>query len=712
MAKKKKKKTKSAAKPARPKEQRLEDKLFGYVKKERWGEFVTLFVRQWSRATQTAAAEHWDQAVYNLLARTLFQEQDLRTLEVVLQTLDQAGALSGENERCVAVAKGALSLSQGEGDPEALRQLPRTLPPPFAALRDRLEPILETDHDSPLQEYMSGRRTKARKGEKHFSLIAKLALIFAELQQQGFNPDSITPLTTFRNLFAELHRYLEQSSGGSEPIFRDASVLAEWLRDMKRHPWKHRDVRGEMAFLSQQKFSFSRHPFVIRLLHTAIARGAEVFGGQWALGLGAALQKQYPSLVSVLPEHVEAQIEAWSKALFKERADSLDGKTFVRVLDKLLSHPVWTQRERFVLLLSKLIIINASSNNLFESEYFLFRFHMEIGREAKNLLALSSETFLEAQQIYQDLFPETGKPNQQLLGIWENTLDSLPVMTKSEAYFKVVHHLAGLDLPGSTILHLLSLDLEHNPSSEDHTLLQEISEHRGPMGLSPEEVSTVVGQVQDHPYLTRVMHCWAKCLEPSSQQRVVEGLLLQAFERALDHDDPEDDYLFGSDDEENPWLAFSKDLLKWFLEVVDPRFPLLGLMRLTVNTPGKNLPTPRNAKQAKVFLEDLPPPDYLMKMILWMMSWPKTAHKDRFLKELILKIAGHFTATHSWGTLVNQIYAWDQAQLAPLLWEVWEELGLFAELEDDPDFAEAREDLSLLIQPWLRKKKGKRKPRN
>ena len=183
MARKKKKKASGGAKSGQNKSQRLEGKLNGYWKKGQWGEFLTLYVRQWDRARQTSAAEHWDPAVYHLLHRTLFQEQDLATLEVVLQTLDQAKGLSEENRACLQVARAALSVSKGELSRHDFQNLPDSLPAPFTALRDKLGAILEEPPKSPLQEYISGRRSRARKGEKHYALIARLSRNFQILQE-------------------------------------------------------------------------------------------------------------------------------------------------------------------------------------------------------------------------------------------------------------------------------------------------------------------------------------------------------------------------------------------------------------------------------------------------------------------------------------------------------------------------------------------------
>ncbi len=708
MAKKKKKKASAGAQPKANKSQRLEGKLNGYWKKEQWGEFITLYVRQWDRACQTTAAENWDSAVYKLLQRTLFQEQDLSTLAVVLQTLDQAKTLSKENEKCIQVARAALSLSRGELAKDPVQEPPRDLPAPFAALRDKLEAIQGSPPESPLQEYITGRRSKARKGEKHYALIARLARNYQKLQEQHFQPNSITQLSNWRKLFVDLDRYLKDNLAFSGTLFQDAAILAEWIREMHKEPHRCRNAASFLAFLKQRKFTFSSHPFVIRLLHTVIGIGSGQFGPQWSLRLRASLQERYPSLVSDLPEHTEAQIKVWNKCLFQERAKDFDAKLLSRMLDKLMDAEVWSKRERLVLYLAQLTIVNAASRMLFQDDYYILRLNpLELAREAKPLLSLSVKACIEGQTIYHQLYPDTQKPQGLFLKSFEDTLDNVPLIECSDLLFKAVSYLIDLDLPGDTVLHLLHLAFEvHSPGSKN-PIQEFIVQRKYPLRLRPEEISATVQDVKDNPHLLKIFSVWIKCLEPASLQALTESLLLEKFEQACSYDPDEDEdflpaTLFGP---QHPWFDLPKDLLERSLQIVDPGFPLLGLIRLSVQGSDRDRsPMPKNAKQAKDFLETLPPCDVLMKMIFWMLSWPSTPYKNQFLHTLILKIKEHLSNSRAWFLLATEIRDCRQRNLASMLFESWENLDFFAALQDSDDFRKAQEHLRPMVRSASSKK--------
>ncbi len=714
MAKKKKKKPGAGAKSGKNKGQRLEDKLKGYWKKGQWGEFITLYVRQWERACQTHAAEHWDPAVYNLLHRTLFQEQDLATLVVVLQTLDQAKKLSEENRACLQVARATLSASRGELYQEDLHQLPESLPAPFATLKKKLAAIVEAPPKSPLPEYLSGRRSKARKGEKQYALLARLYHTFQKLQEQDFQPESITQLTNWGKLFFELDQYLKANLGYSGTVFQDAAILADWIRDMRKAPHRSRNPGAVAAFLKQRKFSYSAHPFVIRLLETAIGIGSGEYGRQWAIELRASLQNRYPALLSNMPESTEAQMEVWNTCLFQERGRGFDAKLLSRMLDKLLEAEVWSRRERLILHLAQLTIVNAAGRMLFQNEYALFRLnHLELAREAKLLLSLSVQACIEGQRMYQELYPDTKKPLGLILELFEDSLDTVPLVESSELLFKAVRSLIDLELPGTTVLHLLNLAFEVQVMGKKNPIQEFIVQKKAPISLRPEEISAAVQDVKDHPHLFKLFRVWTKCLEPDSLQALTETLLLEKFEQACVYDPDEEDFLsvslFG---QQHPWFDIPKDLLEQARNIVDPDFPLLGLISLSVQSSDRDRsPMPKGAKQARAFLENPPPNDVLMKMILWMLSWHSTPYKNQFLHTLILKIKEHITTSKAWLRLAEEIRENRQRKLASMLWDSWDELDFFADLHSTEDFREARDHLRPMVQRSSRKQPKKQPAR-
>lgn len=124
MAKSKKSRKKKQA-ASDSKHAKLESKLFGYWKKGSWGELVTLYLRHWDRVIQTRAAHLWDPAVFNLLLRTTFEDQDFTLLQNLHNELNASYVLSEPNRKCLRVIEILLSVEQGRANPIPCPKMPR-----------------------------------------------------------------------------------------------------------------------------------------------------------------------------------------------------------------------------------------------------------------------------------------------------------------------------------------------------------------------------------------------------------------------------------------------------------------------------------------------------------------------------------------------------------------------------------------------------------
>ena len=212
--------------PGKTSLQKLESRLFGYWKKAAWGEFVTLFQRHWSRAQNTQAAAYWQAAVFNLLVHTLFSSQDITLLHNLVHKDLDPQTLSEENARCLQVASAFCAVYFGTTEAQTALSLPSEVPPPFQRLAAALQETSLSGHSN-LSEYVQGKRTKARKGEKHLALAARVEHQFNALRQQGFWPESIQPLTQLRKSINELTQSVRDNLGISSPALNNMAVLAE-----------------------------------------------------------------------------------------------------------------------------------------------------------------------------------------------------------------------------------------------------------------------------------------------------------------------------------------------------------------------------------------------------------------------------------------------------------------------------------------------------
>ena len=663
--------------------EKLETTLLGYWSKGLFGEFVTLFLRRADRAQKTGAASLFDSAVFNLLLYALFEARDFSLLDGLLPSLQQNADLSQETLAGLRVAEAARDLSRGEASLEQLRSLPEQLPAPFQELREHLASIPERAESSALSEYLDGKRSKARKGEKHLAQAGRFAQQLRELNRLPIRECSTTPFTQLRNKLREVQDRSAEASGRESRVLRDAAVLADLIRELKASPAKLRKPEQVRFFLRRSGFSFSAHPFVRRLWETGFAVGSQLQGPAWATSIRLDLRSLQEGMLSALPEHTERQLQTRDRMAHLEHKRAAKGLFSDIALP--LKEPVWSRRERVVLLFALLMRQLDVSRELFEQLSSPMQASLkQLEKSQKQSARQGCEAVLELLPLLQELQPGQNDTATKVLETWCFASMPLPMNDESKRLSDIAQALAGFDAPPTLWLFLLLKGGEIYARADKDPLLAVVHNAASPIRLDEEAVSRAAKLLWASSEPSRVLERWSRCLEASSGSALAEKVLLNTFEEALD---PEDEDFFLNLD---PWLTMPPELMERLCTMAGEHFALRGLAELTLQKRDRSTPLPGSEKEAAIFLEHPPPAETLYSMLLWMLGFKPTRASDRFLEELMRQTAPYATKEHGWTRLAEALRGHGSAKLASSVWQLWQELGLFADGPHKNDLEQAK----------------------
>ena len=710
MAKKKSKKNKKTPKPkSGGQSPRLESKLLGYWKKGHCGEFVTLFARHWGQARKTAAAHYWDRAVFNALTRALFDDQDFTLLAELLNTLETVPELSAESRACGQMCRAMLDLVHGKASPSRLRGLPRDLPQPFADLRDRVAAMCLDSGSSPLTDYVLGYRKKARKGEKTLSLAARASAKVQELNWMVQPLEDPSMYTQIRKMFKDLNESFAQGMGWSSPVLADAEALAELMREVMLRPWSMQQPCQLSSFLRFRGFSFTEHDFTLDFLESILSQGRTVLGPSWEQNMRLCLAQDFPRLLSPLPEEAKRQLEAVTR--LKDKAcPSSQPYSMPAWLKQLLNEDVWSFRERFFLHLTLLTAHRQLSRDLaFDLGQPCDLSLEERAAQLIGLIQHSTENLLALLDLQKDIFPRDMAPVENALQAWEECLEPLPLdLDPAAPLNRLTRRLAKLPLSAARFLFLLAKSTDTLSSQKLTSIIEHIRQNKPELQLTEIDFPRAF-ELLDMAYKPKkVFQSWQAFLSSKDQRRLAERYLMHLFARASSDENLS---LAFSLDDICPWCDLPIDLFKHLLKSVNRDFALRGLMELTITMAPVSPPMPQKAAQARPLLDQLPPPQTLSPMLLWMLTWPQNSYSAAFYEQLIRNAADHITERQGWKGLAQAVSRFQLKDLAARIWDLWTELGLFDRSDTDQSFDDARELLRPLARAGTWKGRGRPKGR-
>jgi len=201
--------------------------------------------------------------------------------------------------------------------------------------------------------------------------------------------------------------------------------------------------------------------------------------------------------------------------------------------------------------------------------------------------------------------------------------------------------------------------------------------------ISRQEIKDYVLVLPGWMYTEKILRGWKACLSREDYRFAIETLLVSI----LDH---EFQSLYSPSYRETDWFLWEEipqHLLEAFLKELGPESPVFGLLNLSANTSGRTMPA--NAKEADFFTKYMPPPDTLHKIILWMLTWPSSPYKNKFMAQLIKHNLEHFNRIEAWDHLVKVIAYKKMKVLAGMVRDIWAEKDLFTTLASHQDFQNA-----------------------
>ena len=687
MAKKKGAKKKKSN-PAQASLEKLESRLLGYWKRKSWGEFVTLFQRHWNRARKTKAAAYWQAAVYNLLLDTLFSAQNIDLLDDMVHRVLDPQTLSEQNANCLQVARAFCNAYRGNTDNHTAQALPVDVPPPFQKLAAALQETSLTGHTA-LSEYVQGKRTKARKGEKHLALAARVGKHFNALREQGFQPGSVQPFTQLRKSIRDLNVYVHDQLGISSPTLNNLAILADMLRTIHMKPQDLQFPKNISNHLKVNAFQTSSHPAVQSMTLAFLTMGRDLFGAFWELSARSILYKSVPLGTWHIPAHLKEQYDVLNSLAHKNLPPHL-------CIPTILTHDVWTQREQMVLLMAHLHLCVDGKRLIMQ--YLEDLMDRSLPKDLAQAINSHLIDVTKALQRIYTLFEQLGMDDRSLLitmtSTWKEAVGPMP-------FYDIYKHLDTLlatmcrsPVPDGAFLFPLLKRAEASSSPKDIKSLALFKEERVPLQVTEDDVQHFVQDLSLCMDLEGTFKAFKHCLTEEDYRSLVQRFLIEACEASCESAHVDD--LFGPDPDLT-WTDIPQPLMRDFAEIVSSDFSLYGLVQMSAQTSGNNPPVPKNAAEARAFLDHLPPPRILDQMIDWMLTWPSTPYRNDFLATVIFHHADYLTENKGWEYLADSIRIYRLNTLATLIWDIWSERDLFSRLRKDEDFQEAVRALKMMI---------------
>lgn len=677
-----KSKKKSQKKKKKQTGSRLESKLLSYWSAKKWGEFVTLYLRHWSRASQTQAGLNWDKAAHNFVVQILFQDKDISSLNMLLNTMQQAPELNQENQNILKYIQALSDYLSKKTVASELLNLPENVPPAFIKLKNLLISDLQKDEDR-LGQYLTGKRKKAQKGEKVYSNLAKWAHQSKKLLQDNFRPSSLTSLTTWKNYLEQIDRLVKTDSSSSKPL-HDGLILAELIRRLYS-PGKNQNLSqpvNVLKYLYKREFSFSQHPFTQDMRRLFINIGGQRFGLYWLTDLEYSMQKQGLSFLAK-SDRTASLIQSWFKILDKTKWDEDPFFGIYSTNQELLKNSQLCWREQFVLWTVQISILEAMTQLVNSPSFFLFS-SVDSSEFGEALFERSTEVILHIMNLQTQRLSDHNLHDNYPLKIWEATLGNLvhvlPSANFHTSFFKdILQH----PLPDRTVLFLLAsfkqtgASVKGWPDKKDQT---------STLKPSAQDIQELVSKILDWTMFEDIIEDWFTYLEPKGKtllaQEVVTRLVQDTVQVRLE----------GSDWDAS-WESCHINFFKKLTPYLEENFYYFCLVQMMAINNKNSLPGGK--KVAEAFWQNMPGDlESLWNIFFVLIGLPKTPYGSSFLAQLFDQIREYIHQNCDWYEVVDAVIDYKCFKLGAHILKTWEEDSSRPDLSRSFDFLSAIDELS------------------
>jgi len=689
MAKKGKKKKGKVIKPRSG--NRLEAKVKGYVKQGKWGEFLTLYLRQHARLYKGDVASDLDRAVYNGLTSALFIDRDVQLVRTLVNTILKIPDISESSRNIVMVVRLYLQARSGQ-DVRGQVSVLGEVPGPFAKLCDEILRI-QGESGGTLERFLNDPPKRCRKAEKGYAQAARFRNHYLQkILATGPALTSVTPFTQWQKLLDGFQTGYAPNGGG---VLKDAGIVIELMRMACRKRSALEDPMDVVEQLDRMKFGYSDHTLVRQLLSLFVVMGARRWGEHWGDQVRENLHYDYG--ISELPSsEAREQLRLIQKVTDSNDPDNEDD-TFApeEVYAALLKHAPLTWRERVLATLGLL----GSTHDAQQMEMSL---PFMGGPERKvdyaavqkracyryfDMLVMLKKLGVEgtfARAVVAHMFHRVVLHETQEMSKW---LDDF----LGECRF--------VPLSSATRAILTAKAMQHYVDGHEHPfVLHAVKET--PQPLTEAEIGDLIGAIRPGMNFRQLFGLWEKMLLPKDCRAVYEGFAEQhilscAVEKGVNR------MMI-----RQLWAITPDELLQALGPRLGDQYHLKGFIQMAARIERNTLPL--NEKQAKPFWKNLPDHKTLYALLLWMLEWDvESKYGFSFLCEIIAVLDEYYCENELWAELAEVVWREEHDLVAKYMWQLWAEKGYIRTLKTE-DFKRAMSLLGKHRPKPTKSKSGKK----
>jgi len=678
---------------------RSEARLIRYWRDGRWDAFVATLPRCNTADISRETTAHWDNAVFNVLAQTLFADHAPRMLPSLLETIRSGQArglsLSAEVQSCVRCVERYERALRGEPGPEPEDNDQARLPAPFDRLQAAMRGSAEARQQQIEQRVQQGFPKRATDPvTKH---VKAMVQSMTTLEKANFAPKSLTPFSTWLR-HADALAGTENLPASLQSVATDMQALISVCKDLFQAR-KHRNATAVMVqkSLSALGFHYSTHPAVMNIWRIMLHVLGRFHSPQQRDQLVISLQMRNPAMMN--PDlRSDPRLRSWqdAEAMVPRNLPVLLG--MARLCDSLARQDAWSDRERYVLRglcmgCWQKFLGEHEDDELFGLERTIS--HLNLAATVRVMLDLRGR-----------ILPGEKAPRLPL-ELYENILLGLPLNMFAAQINLLRHEARPLPFSGLALMRIGILVDSIFSDPEVPRVMRAIA------GLSPEqridlteqecrefsrELELIDTRIDYLEILGGLLtgQAWLSLLENCARNMLIKAMQTNtrffAFPFLADY-----------------WEEVEPGLLLYLAKCLGPESATRGFLEMAARVHKPNT-LPRKEAEGRPFLDAFPDPDLGVKLLFWMLTWKgASAYSRQFLTETIIRLRHELTRQGKWLELTRKMAANHRHALYPELISLWDEEG-WLDTPPSTDMEQARDMVREVLRPSGRSssKKGKR----
>ena len=662
---------------------KLEAQVRGYWKRENWGAFVTLYIRQKDKLAKTSVRELWDKGVYNALAQAVFVDRDPGVLVGLLENLEHGPEISAANEVIMHVCRVCARMWQGQTVGTAWHDLPEDLPGPFGALRESMI-TAKSDAAALVDYYREDPKRRCRKGDKPYASLAR----FATFYEQSFlpvdcRPESRTPLAQWEKL---LKAPWEVTGTGLEedPVIWDVTRIIEMIREtyVKHTPLS--DPRKVGQELELCRFHGVPVPLVRQMTAIFLRSGSRRFGNAWAVEVGRSLVARWPECLvgsGASGREISRALEVLHSSAYRD--GELNMRTLVEEFQKRMDLS-WREEVLFILVGIEDITDVLKMASIKDLQW---------GRPS---LSSVKEAFI-------DLFEQVARLRKiaERIGTQEDiaerwatkevdTVLAIPLPDENKYFSELPAYLQKCGVAPSTRILAATKMVSLFANAKIDPFVKGVIA-AAPVKLGQKTSKRLAFFVSGMIFDVDVLNFLQQVMVPDDYRHMVREIVHEFLEPYLDPEGEPVPETTGFAAEMAPWM--------WERLAVDAGsdFHLAGFLAMQATT--RSTTFPMSYKQAEPFFTALPDDPVCFSLVLWMLTWDKTRYASEFLLAIIEALQGYIGTTGQWAFFAKHLKELCFNKACSMLWEFWIREG-FQENVANRDLREAMRLLKRFHPDW------------